>query len=78
MNHLHKPEIPYKPLTSREIDIIELVSKGLHNKEIASALGINVRTVEFHISNILPKLGVSSRFEAALQWAKVIPYRAYK
>lgn len=56
-------------LTPKEIEIMELVSRGLHNKEIASALGINVRTVEFHVSNILPKLGVSKRFEAVLQWA---------
>ncbi|TGE34998.1 response regulator transcription factor [Desulfosporosinus fructosivorans] len=53
-------------LTPKEIEIIELVSRGLHNKEIASALGINVRTVESHVSNILPKLGVSTRFEAVL------------
>ncbi|OLN24952.1 DNA-binding response regulator, LuxR family [Desulfosporosinus metallidurans] len=58
-------------LTPKEIEIMELVSRGLHNKEIASALGIKVRTVEFHVSNILPKLGVSKRFEAVLLWANV-------
>lgn len=58
-----------KPLTLKEIEIIKLVSRGLHNKEIASSLGISVRTVEFHVSNILPKLGVSKRIEAVLQWA---------
>jgi len=56
-------------LTTREIEIIELVSKGLHNNEIASALGIKVRTANFHVSNILLKLEVSTRLEAALQWA---------
>lgn len=58
-------------LTTREIQIIELVSKGLHNIEIASVLGIKVRTANFHVSNILLKLGVSTRLEAALQWTKV-------
>lgn len=64
-------EIPREILTPKEIEIIELVSRGLHNKEIASSLGLNVRTVEFHVSNILPKLGVSKRFEAVLQWANI-------
>jgi DNA-binding NarL/FixJ family response regulator len=50
---------------------MELVAKGLHNKEIALAVGINVRTVEFHVSNILSKLGVSKRFEAVLKWANI-------
>lgn len=70
----HSPgnsETPSILLTPREIEIIELVSQGLHNTEIASALGIKVRTVEFHVSNILSKLGASSRFEAVLKWAYV-------
>ena len=50
---------------------MELVSKGLHNKEIAVALGIKVRTVDFHVSNIFVKLGVSSRLEAVLIWVNV-------
>jgi DNA-binding NarL/FixJ family response regulator len=58
-------------LTTREIEIIELVSRGLHNKEIASVLGIKVRTANYHISNILLKLDVNTRLEAVLQWAKV-------
>jgi len=74
-NNLHFPVKPVeklrKLLTKREIEIIELVSRGLHNKEIASALGINVRTVDFHVSNILLKLGVSTRLEAVLNWAYV-------
>lgn len=73
--HLHFPVRPvktqHKRLTPKEIEIMELVTRGLHNKEIASALGINIRTVEFHVSNILLKLGVSKRLEAVLQWAYV-------
>lgn len=74
-NNLHFPVQPVETLrnllTKREIEVIELVSKGLHNKEIASALGINVRTVEFHVNNILLKFGVSTRLEAVLNWAYV-------
>lgn len=74
-NNLHFPVKPVEMLrnllTKREIEIIELVSRGLHNKEIASALGMNVRTVDFHVSNILLKLGVSTRLEAVLNWAYV-------
>ncbi|MDR3600963.1 MAG: response regulator transcription factor [Desulfosporosinus sp.] len=55
-------------LTSREIEVIELVSQGLRSKEIASAVGINVRTVDFHVSNILLKLKVNTRLEAVLRY----------
>jgi len=65
-----KSETPIKLLTTREIKTIELVARGLHNKEIASALGIKVRTVEFHVNNIFLKLGVSTRLEAALKYAE--------
>lgn len=56
-------------LTPREEEILELMVDGLGNCEIAARLGISRRTVEFHVSNILHKLGVSSRIEAIL-WAK--------
>jgi len=56
-------------LTERETEVLQLVSKGLRNKQIARSLGVKVRTVEFHVSSILSKLGVASRVEAAL-WAK--------
>jgi len=69
LNSSANSEMIIEPLTLKEIEIIELVSRGLHNKEIASALGINVRTVEYHVSNIFSKLGVSKRFEAVLIWA---------
>jgi len=55
-------------LTTREVEIMELVVTGLHNKAIALALGIKVRTVDFHVSNILLKLGKSTRLEAVLRW----------
>ena len=66
-----KSKTPSGLLTTKEIKIIKLVSKGLHNKEIASSMGINIRTVESHVSNILFKLEVGTRFEALLKWAHV-------
>jgi DNA-binding NarL/FixJ family response regulator len=55
-------------LTQREWQVLRLVARGKTNKEIALALKVAERTVEFHISNVLSKLGVASRVEAAV-WA---------
>jgi two-component system nitrate/nitrite response regulator NarL len=49
--------------------VLALVAEGKSNKEIAQALKVTERTVEFHVSNILSKLGLTSRVEAAV-WAK--------
>lgn len=57
-------------LTPREIEIMELIAQGLRNIEIAITLGIKNRTVECHVSNILPKLAVKSRLEAVLIYMK--------
>ncbi|MDP2662731.1 MAG: response regulator transcription factor [Dehalococcoidia bacterium] len=56
-------------LTRRELDILRLLASGKTNKEIAHTLVLAERTVEFHVSNVLSKLGVGSRMQAAL-WAK--------
>jgi two-component system, NarL family, response regulator LiaR len=53
-------------LTARESDVLRLIARGLPNKQIASQLGLGLRTVESHVSSLLGKLGVSSRTEAAL------------
>ncbi len=53
--------------TPREREISALLLQGKSNKQIALALGISVRTVEFHLSNIYAKLGATSRTEAALK-----------
>ena len=55
-------------LTPRELDVLRLVGAGESNKGIAAALQISERTARTHVSNILGKLGVSSRTQAAL-WA---------
>lgn len=56
------------PLTEREKEILSLVAKGLSNKIVAQGLNLSEGTVKIHVSNILAKLRVSSRVEAAL-WA---------
>lgn len=53
--------------SEREKQAIELLIQGRSNKQIAFALSVSVRTVEFHLSNIYAKLGVNSRTEAALK-----------
>jgi DNA-binding NarL/FixJ family response regulator len=52
-------------LTTREIEVLELISKGYTNQQIAQHLVIEVGTVKNHVHNILEKLNVSSRGEAA-------------
>jgi DNA-binding NarL/FixJ family response regulator len=54
------------PLTDRERDVLRLVGRGLANKAIATELGITERTARTHVSNILGKLGLASRTQAAL------------
>ncbi|HEY7196955.1 MAG TPA: response regulator transcription factor [Gaiellaceae bacterium] len=53
-------------LTARELEVLRLVAEGKPNKEIANALVISERTARTHVSNVLRKIGVSSRTQAAL------------
>ena len=53
-------------LTARETDVLRLIARGMSNKQIASQLGLGLRTVESHVSSLLAKLGLTSRTEAAL------------
>jgi DNA-binding NarL/FixJ family response regulator len=57
---------PVEPLTDRELEVLALVGRGRSNKEIATDLGITERTARTHVSNILGKLGLASRTQAAL------------
>jgi DNA-binding NarL/FixJ family response regulator len=61
-------EDPAAELTPREHDVLRLVGEGRANKDIAAELGVSERTARTHVSNILGKLGLSSRTQAAL-WA---------
>jgi NarL family two-component system response regulator LiaR len=58
------PKQPWLELTEREMEVLNLVVQGHSNRQIAEAMFISVATVKAHISNILSKLGVSSRAEA--------------
>ncbi len=58
----------WKDLTHREREILRLVTEGRSNAAMSRDLHIAEKTVEYHVSNILSKLGVSTRVEAAL-WA---------
>jgi len=65
MREVRTPEAP-EALTERELDVLRLLAQGKANKEIASELGIGEKTVKTHVSNILSKLNVQSRTQAAL------------
>jgi DNA-binding NarL/FixJ family response regulator len=55
-------EVPgFELLTRRELEILRLIGRGLHNKEIASRLSITGNTVKVHLSHIYAKLGVDGR-----------------
>ena len=51
-------------LTSREIQVLELLAEGLSNKAIAARLGISDQTVKFHVASISGKLGAANRTDA--------------
>jgi DNA-binding NarL/FixJ family response regulator len=51
-------------LTARELQVLQLLARGLANKQIALQMGISEHTVKFHVSSIYARLGVSSRTEA--------------
>lgn len=57
----------HKSLTEREKEVLQLVAKGLSNKIIAQTLSVSEGTIKIHLSNIMDKLSVSSRTEAAVR-----------
>ena len=57
--------IAHRHLTSRELEVLKMVAKGMGNKEIAAALSIAEVTVKLHVSHVLEKLNVKDRTEAA-------------
>ncbi|MEU0563204.1 response regulator transcription factor [Dactylosporangium sp. NPDC006015] len=60
------PAADLSSLTPREREVLELLGQGLGNREIAGALSLAERTVKAHVSNVLAKLDVASRTQAAL------------
>ncbi|MCJ7522850.1 MAG: LuxR C-terminal-related transcriptional regulator, partial [Dehalococcoidia bacterium] len=57
-------------LSKRELDIVKLIARGLSNREIATGLGLSIRTVQGHIGQVFKKLGASSRTEALVRVLK--------
>lgn len=70
MREVRAPENP-EALTERETDVLRLLAQGKANKEIAALLHIGETTVKTHVSNILMKLGVPSRTQAALYAVRI-------
>jgi DNA-binding NarL/FixJ family response regulator len=61
-----RPQVPTPKLTDREMEVLQLVAKGLNNRDIAKQLYISENTVKNHIRNILEKLHLHSRMEAVV------------
>jgi len=61
-----RQQVPAPRLTERELEVLRLVARGLNNRDIAKQLFISENTVKNHIRNILEKLQVRSRVEAAM------------
>ncbi len=70
MREVRAPESP-ETLTDRETEVLRLLAQGRSNKEIAHDLTIGEKTVKTHVSNILSKLGVPSRTQAALYAVRI-------
>jgi DNA-binding NarL/FixJ family response regulator len=64
----HAVRAPERPsgLTDREIETLRLLSRGLTNKEIATALDISAKTAGHHVQHVLEKLGVTTRAAATM------------
>ncbi|TBX77910.1 response regulator transcription factor [Bacillus mycoides] len=65
-----EPSVQVDVLTARENEVLQLLAKGMSNKEIASVLVITEKTVKAHMSSILSKLHLSDRTQAALYAVK--------
>jgi len=64
----HAPAEPLLGLTPRQYNVLKLVAAGLPNKSIATRLGLSDHTIKLHIHNIITKLGVTNRTEAAARF----------
>jgi DNA-binding NarL/FixJ family response regulator len=58
---------PHSELSPREVEVLELIAKGLGNRQFGTTLGITEATVKWHVNIILSRLGVSDRTEAIVE-----------
>jgi two-component system, NarL family, response regulator LiaR len=73
MNRFRQPKAapaPHDELTEREMEVLRLIAKGKSNQEVADELYIGIKTVKYHVTNILSKLGVEDRTQAAIYAVK--------
>ena len=70
VQEVHAPESP-EILSGREVDVLRLLAEGLSNREIADALTLGEKTIKTHVSNILSKLNLNSRTQAALYAVRI-------
>jgi NarL family two-component system response regulator LiaR len=61
-----RPPAAHADLTSRELEVLRLIARGLQNKQIAAQLHVSEKTVKTHVSAILRKLDVTDRTQAAM------------
>ncbi|MCR8645342.1 response regulator transcription factor [Paenibacillus sp. N1-5-1-14] len=70
MNRFRQPKqvvtAPHEDLTEREMEVLRLIAAGKSNQEVADDLFIGIKTVKFHVTNVLSKLGVDDRTQAAI------------
>lgn len=69
MDRLRQPKeqkAAHEELTEREMEVLRLLAQGRSNQEIAEQLFIGIKTVKFHVTNLLAKLGVDDRTNAAI------------
>lgn len=55
-----------QPLSNRELEVLEMTSRGLTNAQIADSLCVTVHAVKFHLGSVYRKLGVANRTEASV------------
>ncbi|MBE3554226.1 MAG: response regulator transcription factor [Thermicanus sp.] len=63
---IHHEQELHKQLTDREMEVLRLIAKGRSNQEVADELSIGIKTVKYHVTNILSKLQVEDRTQAAI------------
>ena len=62
-----------RTLTDRELQVLHLIGEGLTNREVGERLSVSIRTIEWHRSNLLAKLGASQRSELIATARRLVP-----